>query len=182
MPHSRMQRQLSRFSKDVVQRHEIKAVIEKLGWRYVLGRGRNGSWFEGGMTDPVALQRRPEPKKRLSLASVPAQKSIRSQSAVIAMLRNLSVLRERSSVIVTIKSRYSDASCRPPANRPGCGAQNHGPPVSRLTNIGMPATPAAVDAQSKPAVSAEESGSPGQGLAHFGPGSSGWPGSDFQPS
>jgi hypothetical protein len=41
-----------RFSKDVMLRPEVKAAIENLGWRYVSGRGRNGSRFERVVTEP----------------------------------------------------------------------------------------------------------------------------------
>jgi len=55
-----------RFSKDVIQRAEVKAAIENLGWRHVSGRGRNGSWFERVVTEPVALRQGPGPKKDLA--------------------------------------------------------------------------------------------------------------------
>jgi hypothetical protein len=55
-----------RFSKDVMQRPEVKAAIENLGWRYVSGRGRNGSWFERVVTEPIALRQVPKPRKGLA--------------------------------------------------------------------------------------------------------------------
>jgi hypothetical protein len=72
-----------RFSKDVMHRPEVKAAIENLGWRHVSGRGRNGSWFERVIAEPIAQGQGSELKKDLPalLRGALAQAKIRRKRA-----------------------------------------------------------------------------------------------------